>query len=505
MVIEKVTSFLYNKSQRILKHVNVVKQLKKRYLYLFVCVYLLLFIVSICIYNIKLSHPIVKDSGLLLPVAVKSVYPAKGEQELKTLLEKANQQDDTISIAGMQHSQGGQTMYPNGIMIDMKNYNKILDIDLQQKLITVQSGATWEDIQEQINPYGLALQVGQSQNIFSVGGSISVIGHGRDIRNGSLADTVVSLRLLTPEGEVIEVSRTENKDIFAYVIGGYGLFGVILDVTLKLTADELYIHHNKQVDYRDYTAYFKEKVLEDEAVRMHIGRISVAPETFLQEMYVTNYTLASNQDKLDQYNKLKGEPLIAIPKFFLGLARYSDWGKNVFWEMQKQYNEKTDQKYESRNNVMRSDSTFMEFESVSKTEVLQEYFVPMNEFESYIDSLRTLLEEEKNLNLLNITIRYVPEDDQAVMNYATEDMFALVLLINQGTTKHDIEETGIIVRKMIDLTLAHDGTYYLPYYPYATKDQLHTAYPHAEEFFLAKQTFDPNERFNNMFYKEYSQ
>ncbi|MEI3605627.1 FAD-binding oxidoreductase [Pseudogracilibacillus sp. SE30717A] len=479
--------------------------MKKRYLLLFVCSYILLFSASIFTYNIKLSHPTASDSGQLLPVAVKSIYPAKGEQELKMIIKKANINEDTLSIAGMQHSQGGHTMYPNGILIDMKSFNKILKFDLQKKLITVQSGATWEDIQEYINPYGLSLKVGQSQNIFTVGGSISVIGHGRDIRNGSLTDTVISLRLLTPEGEVIEVSRTENEELFPYVIGGYGLFGVIVDVTLQLTEDELYVHNNEQLNYQEYATYFKNEVLGNESVKMHVGRISVAPETFLSEMYITNYTLAPNQADLDQYNTLKGEPIIAIPKFFLGLARYSEWGKNIFWDIQKQYNEKTDQKLESRNNVMRSDSEFMEYNSVSKTEILQEYFVPIDNFEPYIDSLKRLLEDEKDFNLLNITIRYVGKDDQVVMNYATDDMFSLVLLINQGTTKKDIEETGQIVRKMIDLTLAHDGTYYLPYYPYATKEQLYAAYPQVEDFFLKKKIFDSNERFSNMFYKEYSQ
>lgn len=469
------------------------------------CSYILLFSASIFTYNIKLSHPTASDSGQLLPVAVKSIYPAKGEQELKMIIKKANINEDTLSIAGMQHSQGGHTMYPNGILIDMKSFNKILKFDLQKKLITVQSGATWEDIQEYINPYGLSLKVGQSQNIFTVGGSISVIGHGRDIRNGSLTDTVISLRLLTPEGEVIEVSRTENEELFPYVIGGYGLFGVIVDVTLQLTEDELYVHNNEQLNYQEYATYFKNEVLGNESVKMHVGRISVAPETFLSEMYITNYTLAPNQADLDQYNTLKGEPIIAIPKFFLGLARYSEWGKNIFWDIQKQYNEKTDQKLESRNNVMRSDSEFMEYNSVSKTEILQEYFVPIDNFEPYIDSLKRLLEDEKDFNLLNITIRYVGKDDQVVMNYATDDMFSLVLLINQGTTKKDIEETGQIVRKMIDLTLAHDGTYYLPYYPYATKEQLYAAYPQVEDFFLKKKIFDSNERFSNMFYKEYSQ
>lgn len=56
---------------------------------------------------------------------------------------------------------------------------------------------------------------------------------------------------------------------------------------------------------------------------------------------------------------------------------------------------------------------------------------------------------------------------------------------------------------MIDVALAHSGSYYLPYYGYPTKAQLYEAYPHAEEFFHLKKKYDPDNRFLNLFYKEY--
>lgn len=160
-------------------------------------------------------------------------------------------------------------------------------------------------------------------------------------------------------------------------------------------------------------------------------------------------------------------------------------------------------KLESRNNVMRSETAFMDYDSGTRTEVLQEYFVPVGEFASYIDDLRAVLNKEKDFNLLNITIRYVSKNDHAVMSYSKDNMFALVLLINQGRSKQDIKSTERVVQKMINATLAHQGSYYLPYYSYPTKEQLYQAYPHAAEFFDMKRKYDPEERFVNLFYKEY--
>ncbi|WP_459500568.1 FAD-binding oxidoreductase [Bacillus sp. C1] len=477
--------------------------LKKRTIMIGVTVYALLFTSSVYTYTKQVTNPTISDVGRLLPTKIKRVENVEDKQTLTKLVTDANASGEKISIAGMQHSQGGQTYYPNGTVLDMKGYNKILEFDPEKKRIRVQSGATWDDIQRKVNPYGLAVQVMQSQNIFTVGGSLSVNVHGRDIRHEALIDTVESFRLITADGTVKNVSREENADLFPYVIGGYGLFGVILDVTLQLTDDELYEIKTRTLDYKEYTAYFKEKVKTDENVRMHLARISVAPNSFLKEMYVTDYVLAENQNKREEYSKLKEENIIAAPKFFLGLSRYSDWGKNTFWDIQRNYMERIHGTYETRNNVMRSDSTFMEYENPNKTEVLQEYFVPINHFTAYIDDLRSVLTKEE-LNLLNITIRYVEKNENAVLSYAKDDMFALVLLINQGRSESEIKRTKAVLGKMINVTLKHGGSYYLPYYSYPTKQQLKKAYPRIEEFLQKKKEIDSGERFVNLFYKEYS-
>jgi decaprenylphospho-beta-D-ribofuranose 2-oxidase len=80
-------------------------------------------------YQFNISHPIANDQGNLLPTMVKSIRPAHGQDQLQKIIREANKTNDKISIAGMQHSQGGQTYYPNSIMLDMKTYNKILHFD----------------------------------------------------------------------------------------------------------------------------------------------------------------------------------------------------------------------------------------------------------------------------------------------------------------------------------------------------------------------------------------
>lgn len=466
-------------------------------------IYFCVFGLSIYFYLAGQHDPDQVTHNRLLPVEIKAVKAGTEEAELQSMVRDANRNGDVLSIAGMQHSQGGHTLYTGGILLDMKPYNKILGFDEEAKTVTVQSGATWDDIQEYINPYGLALQVSQSQNIFTVGGSLSVQAHGLDIRNNGMIDTVQSMRLLNAEGDILNLSETENTELFHAVVGGYGLFGIILDVTFQLADDALYEMASDRFAYDEYSSYFKERVLGDSKVKMHLARISIAPDSFFEEMYAINYRLAEDQSELPEHQPLKEERLIAAPKMALGLARLSRSGKEAFWKTQKAYAESVNGKLITRNNAMRSDSEFMEYDNSSKTEILQEYFVPVDGFNTYIEDMKAMLEQEKDFNLLNVTIRYVGKNDKAVLSYAKEDMFALVLLVNQTADAEGIEETGRVVREMIDITLDHGGTYYLPYYGYPTKAQMGRAYPRTEEFFELKDRFDPDHRFMNMFYEGY--
>ncbi|HLU21665.1 MAG TPA: FAD-binding oxidoreductase [Bacillaceae bacterium] len=444
---------------------------------------------------------LMNDVGQLVPIKVKKVVQGKEMEQIRELLQEAKEKNLKVSIAGKQHSQGGHTYYKDAIVIDMTTYNKVIQVLPEEKLATVQSGATWSDLQEAINPFHLSIKTMQAPNIFTIGGSMSVNVHGRDIRYGPLIDSIRSFRLMNADGDILNVSRTENEELFRLVNGGYGLFGIILDVDIELTEDVVYKETFTWLDYHDYPQYFKEQVLANPDIEMHNTRISVTPKQFFTEMYVKNY-IRSEED-IEDHDELLDEKYIGRNKFAFGLSRHFDWGKNLVWYVQKKAFQGDKVNFVSRNNQMRPGIKFLEYEGYSDTDLLQEYFVPVDDFPDFIDRLRELLTENE-LNILNATVRYVPKNEESYLSYAKEDMFAIVFLINQGLTNKDIEKTGEVVRLIIDLVLEYNGAYYLPYYPYPTKEQMREAYPRTDEFFQLKRKYDPEERFMNQFYEEYA-
>lgn len=453
---------------------------------------------------------LIHDVSRLFPERVEDIFKGKEEEALIKAVQQAEENQLKISIAGAKHSQGGHAFYRDSLLLDMTDFNDILSLDPDQKLITVQSGVTWADVQNYLNRYGLAVKVMQSSNIFTVGGSLSSNVHGRDPRHGPLIETVESFRLLTAEGEIKNVSRNENKELFELVIGGFGLFGVILDVTLEVTENELYAGTTEKLDYQDYPAYIEQNIKNAEDVGLHFARLSATPESLFEDMYVTTYrTLTSDDDhypepeQLEQLYLLQEEKHVRRDRFFLGLARNFDWGKQLVWDLQQRlYANEDAVEIVSRNNAMRPPVAFLEYDSDNHTDILQEYFVPTAQFPRFVGLLKEVIEEEE-LNVLNVTVRYTPEHEEGFLRYSNEDTLALVLLINHPLSDEGIKKVRAATQRVVEAVLACQGTYYLTYQTFPTSEQIRAAYPEIDAFFAEKRKYDPKERFMNHFYEEY--
>ena len=68
----------------------------------------------------------------------------------------------------------------------------------------------------------------------TLGGAVACNAHGRGLMMGPIGEDVESLTLVDADGEVVKCSRDRDAELFRLVIGGYGLFGVVVRVTLRL-------------------------------------------------------------------------------------------------------------------------------------------------------------------------------------------------------------------------------------------------------------------------------
>ena len=180
----------------------------------------------------------INDASGLSATPVYGIVEISEEAHVAQALAFARDNGLKVSIAAVRHSMGGQAFDDNALVLDMRKFNRIKS-NAEARTITVQPGATWHDIQNVLHPR-FAVKAMQSTDIFSVGGSISVNAHGMDHQAGSVAGTIRSMRVMLADGSVVACSRGENAELFRHVVGGYGLFGVILSAELDIVDNAVY-------------------------------------------------------------------------------------------------------------------------------------------------------------------------------------------------------------------------------------------------------------------------
>lgn len=454
------------------------------------------------------DDPLVRaDNGRLTPARVARVDPVRDIEQLRGILRDANERGLKVSISGSRHSQGGHTYTAGGVVLNMRSFNRVRAIDTVARTITVEAGATWDEVQRAIAPHRLAIKVMQSSNIFTVGGTLSANAHGRDIDVTQVVEVVRSFRLLLAGGDVVDVSREQNPELFSLVIGGYGMYGVILDVTIALAADELYEQRAVSIDYKDFPRYFLEEIQRDTQVVLVLARPSIDPDpnSFLKEVVVATWRRAPPGTPGDF--ALTEEAHVWRDKFFFGISRRFDWAKSLRWTLQKRVELGAgNARVVSRNNSMRpplAPLEFLDHRSSRDTDIIQEYYVPVENFVPFMDRFREVLVASK-MNVLSSTVRYVtPNATQALAYAPTRAVFAIIQMSNVGLSAAAQAHAESVTQQLVDIALEFGGTYYLTYQLYPSPAQLHRAYPNARHAFERKRFYDPNETFTSQFYQKY--
>lgn len=452
----------------------------------------------------------VNDASHLNKTAVYGVLRITSEDDIRNALQYAREHNLKVTCAGQQHSMGGQSFTHGGLILDLHDFNKIR-LDKLHRTVNVQSGVRWWQLQQLLDREGLSVKSMQSINIFSVGGTLSINAHGIDPAPGPIAPTVQSLRIMLSDGRVVRASPTENTELFRHVLGGYGLFGVILDVDLDVVANEMYERKTVYMSYTDFPAFYRAKIETNNEVGLIFGRLSVAPQSFLKETAVHIYTRTAYQGDL---SPMKPNSHNSLDRFIINFSKTGGFGRWTRWTLEKYAephmhdcltrNQAMNQKdvcLVSRNEEMYDDMAYLR-NRLPDTDILQEYFIPYDRMPEFVDGLRTVVERTR-ANLLNVTIRTVHKDTVTSLPYAKEDMFGFVLYFNVKFNDHDSEILRKTTTDLIDVAHQAGGTYYLPYQLFYSHEQLRQCYPEIDNFFTTKKDYDPIGLFSNKFYEKY--
>lgn len=406
----------------------------------------------------------------LYSVRVAGVVPVKSSDDVRQAL---NTWKGRISIGGGRYSMGGQTAIAGGWQLDMRGMNQLLQLDPIHKTVRVQAGMRWRDLQALIDPHGLAVQTMQSYANFTVGGSVSVNCHGRYVGHGPIASSIRALQMVLPHGEVVELSPTHEPELFYAAIGGYGGLGVITEVELQLDDNFPIERHTTQVALADYPAWFAQTIAADPTALLHNADL-IAPG--FDVPFCTTWRRSSKPLTVASRLRNKGESYLAH-KALMWVITELPGGTRLRRAIVQPMLEQPAvvwRNYEASQDVAALEPATRAFSSY----VLQEYFVPVRHFAAFAKAMTTLLQRSPH-GTLNVSIRHSPADVHTLMAWAREECFSFVLFYKQGLSPQATDAVGQWTRALIDLALACEGSYYLPYQLHAEPRQFFAAYPGA--------------------------
>ena len=141
---------------------------------------------------------------------------------------------DYLAI-GNSRSYGDVGTNKHGAVVLMSSQDRFLDFDPENGFLTVEAGMQLGDIQSVFYPRGWGLPVTPGTQFATIGGAVANDVHGKNHHSfGSLGNHILSFRLFRSDIGIISCSASEYSELFFATIGGLGLTGVILDVTLGL-------------------------------------------------------------------------------------------------------------------------------------------------------------------------------------------------------------------------------------------------------------------------------
>ena len=320
-----------------------------------------------------------------------------------------------------------------------------------------------------------------------------------------IVDDVEGFHITTADGRRSYCSRSENADLFGAVIGGYGLFGFIDSVDLKLT-ERVKLKRTVSENSLDEVIPALEERIENGA-------------TFGDFQYMTDEKADGFLSKgvLSTYSPV--DPKLTIPDTQLGLTM-DDWKKlfvlahtdkkqayelylghyiqtndQIYWSDEHQFSTYLPQAGDMLNQQLKWDP----YASL----MISELYVPRDNFVDFMrDAREGLL--KTSANVIYGTVRLIKSEKETFLNWAKDDFACIIFNLLVEHSPNGIENAKGQFRMLIDCALNYGGSYYLTYHKWARKDQVEAAYPQFTNFLEKKNYYDPSSVFTSNWHRHYA-
>ena len=439
---------------------------------------------------------------------VSEIFIPKSTEDVCSIVRLAREQGRSLAISGCRHAMGGQQFLTDSALLDMRSLNQLIDFSPQQSVATFGAGANWADVQAALgktfSESGAGLTFRQKQtgaDRLTLGGAVAVNAHGRGLALQAFVSEIESLVVVDSQGRIVRCSRTENGKLFSLVCGGYGLLGVVTEITLRLIPRSKVRRTVEVIHSSTLMARFEERIQRGFVYGDFQFRVDAEHPLFLQEGVFSCYepveisepliegALQLNSD--DWYRLLwlahhdKARAFEAYSSYYLKTSGQTYWSD---LHQVSTYLDGYHARLDAQGNAPAPGS-----------EMISELYVPRHQLHPFLLECSSTLRAAK-ADVVYGTVRLIEKDTDSTLTWARENWACIIFNLHVDHTPAGVSRAQNQFRLLIDIAIAFGGSYFLTYHRWANKVQLETCHPRIHEFLEGKKQFDPHETFSSDWY-----
>ena len=446
----------------------------------------------------------------LNPTRVDRLIEVDSTTAVQRALAAARAQGAPVAVSGARHSMGGQQLLSNGWVLDTRPMNRVRNFDTINGHLRVDAGMQWPQMLEflsttwdQSGQGWTFLQKQLGADYLTVGGAVAANAHGHPLAYPPFIEDVERMVVVDYDGVPRTASRDENLNLFRVTHGGYGLTGVITEVTLRLiprrklertvteehiddvavlmrdraTMGHLYGEFLLSVNHESYNDFLRRGVL------VTYSRVPAVTPIPLDQRTLTD------QEMRDLLARAHDDPYAAMRRV---IDYYLSTNGQIYWADQMQMSGYREDRHAAVDQALGG---------ARGSDVITELYVPREQLPSFMAAARALL--RTGTPVVHGSVRFVEVDDLSLLPWATRRFACVTLELHVTHSRQEIERTAGIVRELIDEALERQGSFSLAYHRWATAEQVERAYPRFDEFLRLKRVYDPEDRFQSDWYRHY--
>ena len=430
---------------------------------------------------------------------------------LREIVRVAARERQPVCVAGGRHAMGAQQFATDAVLIDTTRLNRVLNFNAESGIVEVEAGLQWPELISTLHarqadaarPWGIA-QKQTGADRLSLGGALAANIHGRGLRMKPFGADVESLVLIDAHGNLHTCDRKQNSEWFHLAIGGYGLFGVVYSLKLRLVPRQKVQRAVEIRNIEELMPAFNGRIRDGFLYGDFQFSINEKSEDFLRRGVFSCYRPVEPDTPLAvEHQRLTSENWLNL----LHLAHTDR--RRVFEEYSKYYLSSSGQVYWSDTHQLSNYTDdyhkILDQRLAAKhraTEVITEIYVPRERLADFMAEAREDF-RRNNVEVIYGTIRLIERDTESFLAWARQPYACVIFNLHTAHTPDGLQHSADAFRRLIDMAIRRSGSYYLTYHKHATREQVLACYPQFPEFLRLKRKYDPEERFQSDWYRHY--